>query len=83
MPLSLHAPKGAISPVDFGEMMPPFMPTMPYSRPSGNAPDAADVAAVEMATPSPPLISTKGPIAAPESEAIGDLRGIVVEARVC
>jgi hypothetical protein len=31
MPLCFMPPKGAISPVDFGEMMPSLMPTMPYS----------------------------------------------------
>ena len=41
MPLSFMPPKGAIS----VEMMPSLMPTMPYSS---DAPDAADVAAVEI-----------------------------------
>ena len=41
MPLSFMPPKGAIS----VEMMPSLMPTMPYSG-LGDAPDAADVAAV-------------------------------------
>src|SRR5258706_14818119 len=41
MPLSFMPPKGAIS----VEMMPSLMPTMPYSRGLGDAPDAADVAA--------------------------------------
>jgi hypothetical protein len=34
MPLSCMPPNGAISPVDFGEMMPSLMPTMPYSSAS-------------------------------------------------
>ena len=44
MPDSLTPPNGAIS----FEMMPTLMPTMPYSSAFGNAPDAADVAAVEV-----------------------------------
>jgi len=34
MPLSFMPPKGAISPMDLGEMTPSLMPTMPYSRAS-------------------------------------------------
>jgi hypothetical protein len=39
-------PNGAISPADIGEMMPSLMPTMPFDG-LGDAPDVADVAAVE------------------------------------
>ena len=40
-------PNGAISPVDFAEMITSLMPTMRYFERLRDAPDAADVAAVE------------------------------------